>query len=160
MSDEGGHEPGIGSLVIGALGLGVPGILLILILIGGISIFAGLAIYSVITFITNWFILIISLIVGIVAVYELVPYGPKYALIGVSILVIAVITGFVMHGILGDPSNSFNLLMSVAPSNLQQQNDVQPVAIPFVVYFGTMVVIAIGLVIYGTYRVGKYFDEW
>lgn len=155
MSEE--DHPGgkIGEILFGILALGLPGILLILILVSGVGLLAGFALWSIVGLVSKWFVPLIFLVAGIIALYELAPRGTKLALVGVGVLIGSVVIGVVLYsGAFQGPQNSYNLLLSLAPN--QSSTIVAPSASIFV---WSGILIALALSAYGAHRLHLGLEE-
>ncbi|MGI0081383.1 MAG: hypothetical protein ACRECH_17395 [Nitrososphaerales archaeon] len=89
---------------------------MILFTVGGL--FAGFAIYSVLNFLSQWMVPLIFAGAGVITLIELVPRGPKMALVGVGALGIFVFLGyFVWSGAFDGPGNTYSLFLSALPAS-------------------------------------------
>jgi hypothetical protein len=157
LADDGDSHIGgqIGELIMGIVALGVPGILLILILVSAGGLLAGFAIWSIIGLISKWFVPLIFLIAGAVSLYELAGRGTRLALVGVGIFLLFIVVGVLLYyGAFNGPANSYNLLLSLAPN--QSPAPIEPSTSPYV--WGG-ILIGVGLSGYGVHKLHHQLEE-
>ena|SRR5487761_44540 len=101
-----------------AAALAAAGVPFLLLTFGIGALLAGFALWSILNFLSQWFVPIIFTGAGVIALIELAPRGPKEALMGVVTLIIFIFGGyFVWSGAFNGPSNTYSLFLSTIPSS-------------------------------------------
>lgn len=156
MSDEEHPAGHIGELIMGIVALGIPGVLIILIVVSAGGLLAGFAIWSVVGLLSKFFVPLIFLVVGFVALYELSGKGTKLALVGVGVLLLSAVIGVVFYlGAFQGPQNTYNLLLSLAPN----QTASIPIAPSASIFVWAAILIALGLSGYGVSKLHHNLEE-
>lgn len=155
--DDGPEDHSIFSLVLGMIGLGIPGVLVIVFFLAAGGVLGGFLISSVFSFLSHWMPPLVFLVAGLFVFYELSSRGTKNLLIGVLVLVVLITLGFVVYfGISNGPSASYNSLLSLAPGGQSVSYSVDSLSSAI---FAASVALGMFGLAYGGYRVYGYFEE-
>ncbi|MDG7001884.1 MAG: hypothetical protein JRN15_22530 [Nitrososphaerota archaeon] len=129
------------AVVIAAIGtLGLP-VLILIFTVG--SLFAGFALYSILNFLSSWFIPIIFLGAAFIILIELVPHGPYGILAGtLSFIGLMVFGYFAWAGAFRGPANTYSLILSLGGKSTG------PIAMPDIATFVVAIVLAIAGLVY------------
>lgn len=125
-------------LAVVIVALGAAGIPTLLILVTAGGLLAGFALWSVLGFLSQWMIPLIFVGAGIFAMFQLVPRGPKMALLGLGALVFFVLVGYIAwSGAFNGPANSYDVLLSLSPSS---SGSISPAVSSYGIFFGALII--------------------